>query len=109
MFTNISLNFPTLQKKSYQTRESKFTFLKALREKLQLAPVGEKPPKWSQPYIFKAEHHHKTTLHIDTHCKKQCTVCVALLHDDTPLWKCKAGLKLSGRSPGTGCSLELFP
>ena len=36
-------------------------------------------------------------------------VYVGLFCDDTPLWKCKAELKLGGRSHGTGCSLELFP
>ena len=33
--------------------------------------------------------------------------CVWLFCDDAPLWKCKAGLKLGGHSPGTGRSLEI--
>ena len=38
--------------------------------------------------------------------------CVRLLRDDTPLWKCKAGLKLAGCSPGTDQAVthwSLFP
>ena len=35
--------------------------------------------------------------------------CVGLFCEDAPLWKCTAGLKLGGRSPGTSHSLVLFP
>ena len=57
--------------------------------------------KWSiimeQPY---------TSTHIAIH---NVCACVGLLRNDTPLWKCMAGLKLGHRLLGTDRLLELSP
>ena len=80
-----SLNFWSSLKNSL--RRSKF--LRFRQKRGNFLESGSTGIIAQQPYI-----------HIAIHI---VCPCVGLLHvrDDAPLWKCKAGLKLGGTSPGT--------
>ena len=68
---------------------------------------NEQPPNFNSALHFQGGASSVEQPYAWTHIVNS-NVCVGVIRDDTPLWKCKTGLKLGGRSPGTGRSLKFF-
>ena len=40
--------------------------------------TSEQLPNFKQPFIFRVEHHHISTIHMHTHCENQCEFRVVM-------------------------------